>query len=207
MQGDLRMSAVGRLVTGLAGLWLGAFAFEAAAQEVAVDAVWKPQRATFNFMGQTTRYACDELERRLREVLVVLGAHEEMHIDRRECSPYTGMRLHITFMSPIEATPDNVRALTTFDSEDQLVARLRGIELPTAEDVLPFPAEWQAISLSRDQRLNLRAGDCELMEQIRRQLLPRFATRDVSKRLVCSPGNLSARPPPLNVSALVASAQ
>jgi hypothetical protein len=198
------MSAVAR---GLAAIWLGTFALDAIAGEVQIDAVWKPQRATFNFIGQTTRYACDELERRLRQVLLVLGAHKKMRIDRRHCSPFTGMRVDITFSSPIEATPENVRALTTFDTKDQLVARLKGIELPSAEELTSFPAEWQAISLSKDRRLNLRAGDCELMEQIRRQLLPHLAPRDVSKRLVCSPGNLSARAPPLNVSALVASAE
>jgi hypothetical protein len=201
------MSAVARVAKGLAVIWLGTFALDTFASESEIDAVWKPRRVIFNFIGQTTRYACDELERRLRHVLIVLGAHEEMRVDRRQCSPYTGMRVDITFSSPIEATPENVRALTTFDAEDQLVARLKGIELPSAEDLTPFPAEWQAVALSRDRRLNLRAGDCELMEQIRRQLLPHLAIRDVSKRLVCSPGNLSARPPPLNASVLVASAQ
>ena len=201
------MNAGRRVRIGIAALWLGVLAPGAYANELPVEAVWKPQRAIFSFFGQTTRYACDELERRLRRVLVVLGAHEEMRIDRRHCSPYTGMRLDITFRSPIEATPENVHALTTFEPEEILVARLRGFDLPSAEDLPRFPAEWQAISLSRDEHVHLRAGDCELLEQIRQQILPLLATRGAPRRIVCSPGNLSMRAPPLSVSALIASTQ
>jgi hypothetical protein len=200
------MSGIGKVRGACCALWLCAFTLNAIASEASIDAVWKPQRATFSFVSSTTFYTCDELEHRLKRVLIVLGAHEEMYVDRRECSSNGDMRLHITFMSPIEATSENVRALTTFATEEHLVARLKGIELPAAEDLRRFPAEWQAISLSNDRRLRLRATDCELMEQIRRQLLSHLAIRDVSRRLVCSPGNFS-RPPPLTMSALVASAQ
>jgi hypothetical protein len=202
----MRMSAVRTIRVALVAIWLGAFTIDAIAREAQIEAVWKQQRATFSFVGHATSYSCSELESRLRRILVVLGAHEEMYVDRRECSSLTELRLHIAFISPVEATVENVRALTTFATEDQLIARLNGVELPAPEDLRRFPAEWQPISLSRDRRLRLSAGDCELIEQIRRQLVPRLATRDVSRRLVCSQGNFS-RPPPLTMSALVASAE
>jgi hypothetical protein len=200
------MNSVGKVRTALAAICMGAFTLDAIASEPAIEAVWKPQHATFSFVSLTTFYTCGELEHRLKRVLIVLGAHEEMYVDRRQCSMDRDMRLHITFMSPVEATPQNVHALTTFSTEQQLIARVKGIELPVAEDLRRFPAEWQAISLSNDRRLRLRGTDCELMEQIRRQLLSHLAIRDVSKRLVCSSGNFT-RPPRLTMSALVASAQ
>jgi hypothetical protein len=200
------MSAVVRVRAAFVAICLGVVTLSATANEASIEAIWKPQRVTFSFTSQSTFYSCNELENRLRRVLLVLGAHEQMHVDRSQCSPQTQLRLNITFSSPIEATAENVRALTTFTTEDQLVAQLRGIELPTAEDLRRFPAEWQTISLSRDRRLRLRASDCELLEQIRRQLLLQLATRDVSRRIVCSHGNFS-RPPPVTMSALVASTQ
>jgi hypothetical protein len=200
------MSAVGKVRGTFAAICLGGLTLTASASEASIEAVWKPQRATFSFVSPTTFYSCGELENRLRSVLIVLGAHEEMVVDRSQCSRDGGMRLHITFMSPIEATSENVRALTTLATEEHLIARLKGIELPAAEDLRRFPAEWQSVSISNDRRLRLRASDCELIEQIRRQLLSHLALRNVSRRLVCSHGNF-ARPPPLTMSALVASAQ
>jgi hypothetical protein len=200
---ELRMGAMHRTLCGLIAVGLSICSTAVAATEI--DAVWKPQQLTFSYFGLTSQYACKEFESRVRHILLVLGAHEKILIDRRECSPSAGMHLQITFMSPIEATPENVRELTTFDSQEQLIARLKGIDLPTAEDLTRFPAAWQEVSLSRDRRIGLRAGDCELLEQVRRQLVPRFVTRSAPKRLVCVHGNLSSRPPPLNVSALIAS--
>lgn len=200
------MNAFGRMTPRLVMICLCTIASSAVAQADPIDAVWKPQRVSFSLSGGSTSYACDELARRISNILVVLGAHERIRVDRRNCSN-AGIDLDITFMSPIEATSENVRALTTFSTEDQLVARLRGIELPTAEDVQWFRAEWQKVSLSHDPRLHLTAGDCELLEQVRRQLLPQLMVRDVSKRLVCVPGHLASKPPRLTVSALVASTQ
>jgi hypothetical protein len=194
--------------SGLAVIGLGIFAIDATANDAPVEAVWKPQRTIFSFFSQTTHYSCRALEDQLRRVLVVLGAHERMEFDRRECSPESGMRLYITFMSPIEATDANVRELTSFESEDLLVARLRGTRLPAPEDLVRFPAQWRTISVTRDRRLRLDSADCELVEQIRRQLLPHLAIRELPKRIICSPGTgLTMRAPPLVVSTLIASAQ
>ena len=198
------MGTIRRAFCGLAAIATSICATADAASEV--DAIWKPQQLTFSYFGLTSPYACTEFEGRVRQILLVLGAHEKIQIDRRQCSIAAGMHLQITFMSPVEATPENIRELTTFDSQEQLIARLKGIDLPTAVDLARFPATWQEVSLSRDRRIGLRAGDCELLEQVRRQLLPQVAIRSVPKRLACAQGNLSSRPPPLNVSALIASA-
>jgi hypothetical protein len=39
------------------------------------------------------------------------------------------------FESPLEATEENLRELTTYDSRKLLLARTRGVSLPTAQDL------------------------------------------------------------------------
>jgi len=83
------------------------------------------------------------------------------------------------------------------------VARVRGEPLPGAADLERFPASWETISLSRNRSMRLQPGDCELVEQLLRSVLPRMSIQIVSNNLRCSPfGNM--RPPRLTVLALVA---
>jgi len=169
-----------------------------------IEAVWKPQRATFVYVGQTTFYTCVALEQKLTLVLRVIGAHEDIEFDRRDCRPGGSPRLHVRFKSPIEATDDNIRALTTYDAEEVLVAQLRTIELPTAADLERFPASWKEISFASDRRLRLSAADCEFVEHVRRQLVPHLSARVVTNRIFCTPGRHAVRAPRFVVSALVA---
>jgi len=169
-----------------------------------IEAVWKTQRATFGYAGETTFYTCAELERKLMVVLRVIGAHEHMVIDGRDCDIGGRTRLQITFKSPIEATPENVRALTTYGTEQELVARLNGVALPSAENLERFPASWRVISFTTDRRLKLSAADCEFIEQVRKQLLPRISGRVLKGGGICSPGSHAVRAPTLKFSALVA---
>lgn len=179
-------------------------ALEAAAVGARVESTWKPQRTTFSFVSHTTFYRCAELERRLRQVLLVLGAHEAMRFDWRACSSDIGMHVDISFMSPIEATRENISALSILDTRVQLIARMRGVDLSGAAELPRFPAAWQKVSLSHGRPLHLRSGDCELMEQVRRQLLPLLAMRDIPSRLACTQEGRSPGAPRLNVSVLMA---
>jgi hypothetical protein len=57
--------------------------------------------------------------------------------------------------------------------------------------------------LSRDRRLDLAPGDCELMEGLSKDVLPKLSIKIVSDRVLCTPNNLSITTPELTVSALV----
>jgi hypothetical protein len=93
--------------------------------------------------------------------------------------------------------------LTTYSAEQQLVARVRGDLLPSAADLERFPASWETVSFSRNRTMRLDPGDCELVEQLRRAILPRLSVQIVDDNVRCSPfGNM--RPPRLTVRALVA---
>jgi hypothetical protein len=57
------------------------------------------------------------------------------------------------------------------------------------------------VSLSRGA-LGLSPGDCELIEQIERKVLPKLAVRVVSSDMRCTPNQMSMGQPRLEVEAL-----
>ena len=170
-----------------------------------VEAVWKVQSLSFAYSGYATVYSCDALLDKVRGILQSLGARDTLRIRSMGCTDMvTHGRMEITLESPVEATPENVEALTTYDSKDELVARIRNEQLASAEDLHRFPATWKTVSMSRDRQLKIGPSDCELVEQLRRDVLPRMSIRVEYDRLRCSPvfGNIGQ--PQLRVAALVA---
>lgn len=170
-----------------------------------VEAVWKVQSLSFAYSGYATVYSCDALLDKVRVILQGLGARDSLRIRSLGCTDMvTHGRMEITLESPVEATPENIAAITTYDSKQELVARVRSEELVRAEDVQRFPATWKTVSMTRERSLKLGPSDCELVEQLRRDVLPRMSIRVEYDRLRCSPvfGNIGQ--PQLRVAALVA---
>lgn len=168
-----------------------------------IEAVWKPQQITFVYSGQTTHYTCYALERKLKLVLQALGAHEDIVVDRTACSDIAGARFHVSFRSPVVASTENIQLITTYDAAEVLAARLNKQTLASAEDLPRFSAVYQDVSFARDRRMNLQSADCELVEHVRRQLLPTLAARVVTNRVFCTPGYPSITRPRLIVSVLL----
>jgi len=169
-----------------------------------VDAVWKVQSLSFAYSGYATVYSCDALRDKVRDILQVLGARQTLRIRSWGCTDMlTHGRMEITLESPVEATPENVQALTTYDSTQQLVARVRNERLDRAEELPRFPATWKTVSM-REKPLKLGPSDCELVEQLRRDVLPRMSIRVQSDRLRCSVAFGNIGQPQLRVAALVA---
>ena len=65
-----------------------------------------------------------------------------------------------------------------------------------------FPAQWRKVSLTRG-RLALEPGDCELIEELQRKVLPKLAVRITDDDLQCSPNQLTLGQPRLEVEALL----
>jgi len=170
-----------------------------------VEAVWRVQSLDFAYRGYTTAYSCSSLRERLRTILRTVGARHTLTIRTWDCAdPSFSARVQITLASPVEATPQNVRALTTYDSKTELIARVRNERLDTADDIERFPAVWKTISFAREKGLNLAPGDCELVEQLQRDVFPRLSIRVVRDNLHCSSGFGNVGRPQLSVAALVA---
>ena len=168
-----------------------------------VLAVWKPQTVKFDYRSAGRLYPCDVLEYKIGMILKRLGAHEHLQLKRFSCHDLAGRaRFEVVMQSPIEATEENVRTLTDYDSEDELVARVRGVTLPSQAEIETFPAVWATVSFGK---LDLDSGDCALVQQLRRQILPKMAvqvTKDI-RGVDCSQELTGIRGPRLRVLALV----
>jgi hypothetical protein len=177
------------------------------AQSAVVEAVWKPQRINFVYRGYSTLYSCSGLQDKLEKILTTVGARDHVELRAYSCDDVLSIaRFQIALASPVEATPENVQELTTYDARDELLARARGEQLASAEDLPRFPAVWKTISFARSREMRLEPGDCELVQQLRRHVLPRMSVQIVSDRVQCSAfGNISR--PQLTVSALVPAEQ
>jgi hypothetical protein len=95
--------------------------------------------------------------------------------------------------------------VTTYDAKSELVARVQGTALPTAENLQRFPATWKTVSFRHAKRLDLDAGDCALVQQLRNQLLPKMSIRVLRdiRGVDCSEELSGIRKPDLTVAALV----
>jgi hypothetical protein len=157
----------------------------------------------FVYRGYSTLYSCRGLQAKLQKILTTVGARGGIELRAYSCDDELSVaRFQIALTSPVEATPENVEQLTTYDAHEELVARVRGERLATAEDLQRFPAVWKTISFARSREMKLAPGDCELVQQLRRHILPRMAVQIVNDQVRCSQfGNIGK--PQLTVSALV----
>jgi len=189
------------LVAALA-LLSTANADEAVAPVEGVTAVWKVQTLDLSFSSFDVAYSCSSLQQKIAAILRAVVASEATKIAIR-CTNLgmgTSATAKILVASPVEATPENVRALTTFDARVQLAARVRSIELPSEQDIQRFSASWRPVSLVRGKGLHLDAADCDLVRSIRQQVLPHLAVTVTRSSRMCN-----SRAPVLDVLALVPS--
>jgi hypothetical protein len=170
-----------------------------------VAAVWKPQEISFYFHSFTTFYPCPSLNDKVRRLLLQLGADRDIRVRSTGCDiGYAAARspmVRIKLSAPAEATPEMLAELEKTRTTRELVARVRGGE--SMDVTAQFPAYWRRVALDRGVR-NLDSGDCELIDAIKRQVLPQLAVRIVRDNMRCGPFQYSSAPVPLEVEALVA---
>lgn len=148
--------------------------------EAPLTAIWHVQTLPFEYRSLNTYYACDALEDRVREMLELMGARPPVVV-RTNCSGFHARHIsaEITVATPVPATEENLRVATTYDSKDELVARMNGLSLPSAAEVGRFYARWQRRDVRVDQ------NDCELMRGIQEQIMPKLSVRMMSKKMRC----------------------
>ena len=169
-----------------------------------VTAIWKAQQVSFEYRGESTVYSCSSLQDKLVMILRTMGAREDVRLHSFVCDEQLRIaRFQVSMKSPVIASEENVREATEHDSKDQLVARVSGEKLASATDLERFPAVWKTVSFARDRGMRLERGDCELVQQVREQILPRMSVRVVKDKVRCSSSLGHIGPPRLTVSALV----
>ena len=191
------------ILCALPGLLFGVHAAEQGSPEP-VQAIWKDQELTFYFQSQTTFYSCSSLQQKVERILKALGARADVKVRSVDCQsgPVRMPRVVVNVTAPVEATPQALAERDKGKSKRELTARVRG-EKEDPEALAPFPAQWKRVSLSRGV-LGLEPGDCELIDEMRRKVLPKLAIRVVNDNTHCTPQQLTIGQPQLEVEALVA---
>jgi hypothetical protein len=148
-------------------------------------AVWTPKEVQFTYMGFTTHYTCDGLRDTVREMLLQLGARkDDLKVYETPCSgdpnrpnPFPGVKIKMSVLTPVSGS--------------------------TPSDAQPVQAQWKTVKLPyRENGLNA-AGQCELLEQFNKTVMPLFTTRNIDLNASCVPHQLSPLGTKLQAEVLV----
>ena len=173
------MTHLNRLHTPLSALALlaalGAMGAMGAARAAdtadAPAAHWVERNLDFTYMGFTTKYSCDGLEGDVRELLLALGARKkDLQIQSAGCSrlegvePFPGVRAKFWVLEPVTAD-----------------------EAAKGGDSVVQATQWQTVNLVGKGDFRAEQGQCELLEQLKRQALPLFTSRNLNFHSACVP--------------------
>ncbi|MBI2993960.1 MAG: hypothetical protein HYY48_07270 [Gammaproteobacteria bacterium] len=149
----------------------------------ALPGTWQAKQARFHFAGFTSQYTCDGLRSKVKVLLRSLGARDDVTI-RGGCGgksfnePQQSHNVVIGFSIPVLAEGQGLPGET-------------------------FPAEWREVRWRANSPSGLDPGDCELVEQLREQVLTLFNPRDMKDESVCVPHQLNTGDPDLRMTILV----
>lgn len=161
------------------------------AEGTKVNAVWVESDRSLTYMGFTTHYSCDGLEDKVRDILRMLGARPGFKVTSSGCvnlnGPEVMPRVRIKAALPQEASPEVLAALP----KPAAGAKPQGKQ-PAADASKPFPATWRTVQF-RDSALgDVQDGDCELMDQLIKEVLVPMGVREVPGSSVnCVPHQLT----------------
>jgi hypothetical protein len=142
-------------------------------------AVWKEQRINFLYVGRTSRYSCEGLRDKMRSLLLDLGARRDLKITAVGCDESVG-RLNVSSLGPNLSIIFSSPALP-----DPAAKPLH------SGDLAPVDARYEVFTLTRDVFRDFGIGDCELVEEFARQILPKLISRNVKQDITCVPNQYS----------------
>jgi hypothetical protein len=162
---------------------------------VPLEAIWRIQEFDFHFRTPRRYHSCSSLHQKISGIMAAVGAGSV--VVKLSCSKdqlTSEAFARVAAASPVDASPENIEAATTFDPRQELLARVRSVQLPTPTDIERFPAEWRTVSIARMRSLQLGPADCELLRRMNEQIFPHLSVRVVRKTLSCSSQTEFARP-------------
>jgi hypothetical protein len=135
-----------------------------------IEAQWKAYQVRFNYYPFRTFYSCDAIERKLERLLILLGARNDARAEvkcygndnlkrRREQRSY---KLLLAFAMPVPADKTEI-----------------------SKEI--FPAEWHETRVAGSLSRYLDGGDCELVDQFQRYVVPLLQVKKSTNSLHCSP--------------------
>jgi len=142
-------------------------------------AIWKEVRVDFTYFGRTSRYSCEGLRGKLQSLLGQLGARRDLRLIATGCEEFgarprggstpPGARLIFSVPAFADAAPKPLRS----------------------GDLAPVDAHYEPFTITVDAFRNMGVGDCEVVEDFVRQVLPKFTIRNLRQDIRCVPYQLS----------------
>ncbi len=146
-----------------------------------VTAQWQTHELQFHYFGLSTYYTCESLEDQLEQILREVGAHPDVQVRAFGC-------FGINEISKFQSARVHVRMPAA----------------PTQANAESFAATSKVINLRTHSGGSSGSGSCELLEQVRDQLLPALNIKVVKDDLHCVPRQPSHIGRSLQVQALIA---
>lgn len=172
-----------------------------AADEAPTPSRWKLQELTYSHNAYTTAYDCDSAADKIKAILVAAGAHPDTQVRANGCpSNRPSRNFFVTITTAIAVPAADMKDSSSDKSREELLKRLGSKAHVSSEE---FPASWKSVELSKERRLDIRPGDCELVEGLSKRVLPKLGIKIEEERISCTPNQLGLQPPQLRVSALV----
>lgn len=171
----------------------------ASAQGSTQSAVWVPRKLSFTYQGFTTHYSCDGLRDKMRSILLELGARrQDLDVRSANCTrlvgpePFPGVEAKFYVLVPAsEASTPRPPQTPAPGSEPPTAPNPPGTAAPNASGPTTA-AHWQTVDLQSASDPLSQSGGCELLEQVKRQVLKLFTTRDIRYDDNCFPHTLLA---------------
>jgi len=171
-----------------------------------VKAVWQVQEIHLAYMGFTSKYSCDGMRDRVAGWMNQLGAQDSSLVRIAGCDrlsgPATLPSVMIVLATPVAATPEAMAANAQDKKRSELLARLQTKGKPALVDGT-FDATRKSVVLLSKERMDAgSAGDCELLENLRDQVLKKIDAHVTKDRLGCTPHQGTVGNPQLEVEVL-----
>jgi hypothetical protein len=194
------LSHIARILPVCVSTFLLAMSAQAASDQDVVQAKWKPAEIRYSYTGFTTGYDCLAFQSKMKSILRTLGAHPQTKVLATGCPiGRVSRNFFVTITTAMPMAADQADTSSADKSRQELLDKL-GVKNDLSGQ---FPAAWKRVDLSEDRRLDLEPGDCELMDGLKRELLPKLGIKIVEDRVVCTPRQVSIDTPKLVVEALM----
>jgi len=157
----------------------------------AVDAVWMEREILVTYMAFTSFYSCRGLRDKVAWVLEELGARPGFKVTTRGCVQVTGPEVmpavRIVAALPVAATPEVLAELASGTAKRELAARATGQAPPETGGTDRFRAAPRRVEFASRPGGPLEDGDCELIEQLRDQVMVPLGAKIIENGVRCVP--------------------
>ncbi len=156
--------------TLIAGSAAAAEPADSSPQSAPISAKWVNRKLHYVYQGFTAHYSCDGLQDAVKRILLQLGARaSDLVVKRSGCTRLEGPE-------PSPGVNATFSVLEPAGSGDKGAAN--------SQDVA---ARWENVTIEASTPTRDNSGGCELIQDVKKQFLPLFATRDLKYVSDCFP--------------------